>query len=84
MHHYDFNEILESATPMAGYNPGDYWKEATVVLEKGDTAYAPGTTKKILAGEGFIHYYISATGWFVFGSDDRIYVQHNKEIVRNT
>jgi len=56
--HYDSAEILKVAVPV-----DDYWKEAKIVLEKGDTAYAPGTTKKVLAGTGEIRYMISATGW---------------------
>lgn len=56
--HIDHDDILSAATELE-----DNYRKLTVVLEEGDTAYAPGSTKKVFTGPGEIIYYIHPTGW---------------------
>ena len=66
---HDFGSILEQATPAddAGYRYFD------LVMKKGDTAYAPGTTKKVLranADGATVRYVIHATGTNGYADDN--------------
>lgn len=74
--HYGFDYILEQAEPWSKSNPDPHWKKSRIVLEDGDTAYAPGTTKKEFSGTGEIVYAISATGWEVLRRAETIFLQH--------
>lgn len=65
--HYGFDSIKEMASDI-----GNGWKECVLELDKGDTAYAPGTTKyNILATDKVtVTYRIHPSGVQAFPSDD--------------
>jgi hypothetical protein len=69
--HYGLAEILEKAVRL-----DDVYKQASITLFEGDTAYAPGTTKKVLAGYGRITYLISAMSNEVTEMDATIRVRY--------
>lgn len=55
---YDFDRILGLAVEMGD----DGWSRCIIDVAEGETAYLPGTTKKMLLGPGKFQYDIHATG----------------------
>jgi hypothetical protein len=50
---YGQQQVQDMATDL-----GDGWSKAVVTLEIGDSAWAPGSSKKVLVGHGRIVYMI--------------------------
>lgn len=62
--HYTATKIIEASSDI-----GEGWRKTQIVLMPEDTAYAPGSTKRVFAGPGSVTYHIHASGWSVVRDD---------------
>ncbi|KPC90796.1 hypothetical protein ADL27_32555 [Streptomyces sp. NRRL F-6602] len=72
MMHYSYSDIREKVSLPIGSLPMST-VTARVELSKGDSAWNPSTTKKVLKGEGLIQYHFFPDGGIEWDSDGRVF-----------
>lgn len=73
---YDTGVLLDVAKPI-----GDGFKRADVTLVEGDTAMAPGTTKKVLKGVGKLSYVFYPDGMVTVDDPEGLFTAVSRRFI---